>query len=152
MSHPRQVAALKLTKHEFPKTRDLPQHEILKTILQLAFFVARPPPLSGQEAPTLSAGRFRCQRSRATRAATPIGSPQRLREWKQAALTIGNGCRFFILEFTLAFAFSCSFHNRYHLMYGSGNLFCTNFLTKKVTVLPVTPSVTLSTFCAISRF
>ena len=55
--------------------------------LQLALFVSHPPPLTLPQRPHCHLGIYRCQRSQATRAATP---PQRLHQWKHGRSLIGG--------------------------------------------------------------
>jgi len=98
------------TEHEFPQNTISPQTRDPQTILQLAFFVSCPPPRSRKEAPTLSAGRYRCNdlKRQGQRSAHPnASSPPAVETDCSSTWTIGKGCRFFYLGVYLIFASSC---------------------------------------------
>jgi len=69
------------TRTPIQKHETFPKHQILKPPYSSRLCRRPALPSSTPEAPPLSAGIYRCQRPRATRAA--IHSPQRLPPWKQ---------------------------------------------------------------------
>ena len=75
---------------------------MLATTRILAFFVSHPPPLTLPWRPHCHLGIYWCQRSQATRAATP---PHRLRQWKHGRWLIGG------IDFLDGFGFPISLYS-----------------------------------------